>query len=146
MGWTKWRNIEKRASNNPAVYKIRLINENNKPVEIGRLVKTDTGGIPSIGETGNLERRRNQFIKGVKTGGELITKKRGGHSSANKIFVLKKKGIMNIELSNIQYSYCETMDHKQVEGKIIRNYVKNYGETPPFNSNLPFRHVWANSE
>ncbi len=144
MDWTEeWRNINDSAEPNPAVYKIRLLGKDKKPIVISRWLGKDSKGIIYIGQNGNMEKRRIRFIKGFDSGGTL--KNKIGHPAGNWIHILNKLNVTHIELKNLEYSYCETEEPEQFEREIIGKYVEIYGELPPFNSSFPKRKEWVRS-
>jgi hypothetical protein len=120
-----------------AIYKVRLTNANHNPFSLERLLKVDDQGIICIGETGNMKRRRAQFLSAINGA--------NGHSEMNLVYYLneytdfKKK----FEDAKFQYCFCECTDKaesKSEEEKLIKVYFKEFGEVPPLNSAIPNRY------
>jgi len=143
MKWTSWRKLETSTIfNGPGVYKIRLLIEGN-PLTIPRFLGEDRSGLLSIGVSGNLEYRRQQFITGLRKGRR--------HSEGNLLYLLKRYAALERKVGpcSFHYAFCSS-NHRRtaehLEGKLIKQYVKRYGEVPPLNSAIPDRYnaaSWA---
>jgi hypothetical protein len=138
MGFSEWKKItESSKCNKPAVYKIRLKDNGGSVVSINRFLEKDEEGIPCIGETKNMEMRRKKFVRGIQYG--------TAHSEARLIYLIKTHCRMFKEkYARAQYEYCfeESItkeEAKMKEVKLAKDYVKLYGEVPPFNSAIPKR-------
>jgi hypothetical protein len=138
MGFSEWKKITEPSNcNEPAVYKIRLKDNEGSVVSINRFLGKDEEGILCIGETENMERRRKKFARGIQHG--------TAHSEARLIYLIKTHcRIFKEKYADAQYEYCfeeaiTKEEAKMKEVKLIKNYVKQYGEGPPFNSAIPKR-------
>ena len=96
--------------------------------------------------TTDMERRRKQFISGEQ--------RCQGHSEGNLLFLLKKYSPFKAKHDNSKYEYHfqkvgTTDEAKKKETKLIKDYVKQYGEVPPLNSAIPDRYEeksWENKK
>jgi len=133
----KWQPISVKAEHNgPVVYQIRLVDEQGHVVQIGRLIKKDPDGILLIGMATEMNRRRKDFINGFKN------HKR--HSEGKLLYLLLKYSSFKTDYRGYQYEYyfqpvSTKGDAEQTEMKLIKKYVKIYGEAPPLNSVIPKR-------
>lgn len=129
--WGEWKKIEEKTEHTkPTVYKVRLVRKGN-PVLINRFLGKDEGGILFIGSTENMERRRDQFERGL----ERIH----GHSGANLLHLLRENAGFKLEIDRLEYRF-KRMSKKRIkvgEEMLIKEYVRKYGEVPPLNSAIP---------
>jgi len=138
MNWSFWKNIDKAARHDShAVYEIRLVNTQGTSVAINRFLGKDKKGLLSIGMTTNMERRRKQFISGED--------RCQGHSEGNLLFLLKEYSRFRTKhpLPKYQYRFQKVISEdetKRKERKLIKDYVRQYGEVPPLNSAIPGRY------
>ena len=104
---------------------------------IPRFLSVDDQGLLCIGESGSMEARRRQFVRGME--------RPGGHSEANLLHHLLQhtrfaKNFPNHRLE-LRYRREPTKaDAKTAEAKLIKQYVRKHGEVPPLNTALPNRH------
>ena len=138
VNWSPWKNIDEPAGHIwHAVYKVRLVSRQSGIVAINRFLGTDKKGILMIGMTKNMERRRNQFFLGKDKGSR-------GHSEGYLLFLLEEYSQIKTKFGAIQCQYrFQEMKNgdraKDKESRLIKEYVKRYGEVPPLNSAIPNR-------
>jgi predicted GIY-YIG superfamily endonuclease len=139
MRWSsRWKNVDKPLGYlSHAVYEIRLVNGQGHAVTINRFLNTDKKGILCIGMATNMENRRKQFNSGEQG--------RRRHSEGNLLFLLKEYSHFEAKHGNSKYEYhfkkLNTKDDAtKKETKLIKDYVKQYGEVPPLNSAIPNRY------
>lgn len=130
-----WRDIEQRAKRECAVYRIRLV-KNTKPLCIPRFLKADKEGVLCIGYTSNMETRRKRFKRGY------LTCK--GHSEGNLLYLLREYSGLRRKYpqTHLEYQYMKKSSKAKSKGeeeRLIKKYVKRYGEAPPLNSSIPKR-------
>ena len=134
--WTRWRPIDAPSGClGAAAYQVRL-KRRSRPVSLARLLGRDTSGVLAIGEAGNLEKRRKQFLRGLRTG--------AGHSEADLIWLLTLTGRAERLFTGTALEYrFRSAPNKQAatdfEKKAFWSYVRRFGEVPPFNSSFPGR-------
>ena len=134
--WSGWRPIEAPSGHRgAATYQIRLVS-GPLPVSLPRLLGPDADGILVIGETGRLEKRREQFCRGRARG--------DGHSEANLIWLLESAGVVQrlFAATAIEYRFraLASKDAAAILEKAeLWRYVQRFGEVPPFNSSFPGR-------
>jgi hypothetical protein len=138
MGYSKWKKItEPSHCYEPAVYKIRLKDNEGFVVSIDRFLGKDKKGILCIGKTKNMETRRKKFVRGIQHG--------KAHSEARLIYLIKtycKKFQEKYSDPKYEYSFEKVLTKEEAERKetqLIKDYIKQYGEAPPFNSAIPKR-------
>lgn len=138
MNWSSWKNIDESSGHySHAVYEVRLVNTQGTSVAINRFLDKDEEGLLSIGMTTNMERRRKQFISGED--------RCQGHSEGNLLFFLKEYSRFKTKhiMPKYQYRFQKVNSEdeaKRKERKLIKDYVKQYGEVPPLNSAIPGRY------
>jgi hypothetical protein len=107
------------------------------PLFVPRFLDVDKRGLLSIGETGNMESRRNKFINAVE--------KCSSHSEGNLLHYLLRYTPLNDRFPNhhIEYRYRGEDDKgtaKAAETRLIKAYIREFGEVPPLNSAIPDRY------
>lgn len=138
MSWTAWAPIDSSAEyDGPAVYEIRLVASDGNPLPIHRFLDCDDRGLITIGETRNMETRRRQFVCG--------RDKCYGHSVGNLLYYLLRHSPLNERFQGfkIEYRFREEVDKsnaKQAEDRLIKAYVREFGEVPPLNTSIPDRY------
>lgn len=139
-----WKDLTKKSNHREAaIYKIRLVDEKNKPVPIERFLCKDEEAVLCIGSTNNMERRLTRFKYSRKTG-------KGGHSEASLMFLLEKFCSFKQKYKNykLQYRFWKQKSEaktKKEEEKLIKKYIKRFGEVPPLNSAIPNKRGYWNS-
>ena len=134
----KWHPLSEPAGyDGPAIYAIRLLN-NGVVATIPRFLAPDNEGLLTIGMTSNLDRRRNQFMRGRKKG--------RGHSASNLLFLLDTKRKFASQFNTPEFEILfhavedkETAAHREAE--MIRKYLFRFGEVPPLSSAVPNRYA-----
>jgi hypothetical protein len=135
MNWSDWQPLEKQSSHSgPAVYELRMVRGKNNPVSIPRFLACDKNGLLSIGSTTRMESRRKQFICG--------REKCYGHSEGNLLNLLIKHASLDKRFSGyrLEFRYRPVADKaqaKSAEERLIKEYVREFGEAPPLNSAIP---------
>ena len=136
--WSGWLPLDAKIKHERfAVYKIRLVTEDSKPFTLPRLFKKDMSGIMCIGQTTNMERRRNQAYGAISKG--------DGHSAMNLVFYLREFCNFDKRFANwnfqFNFSKCKSgHDAKKREDDLSKEYFREFGEVPPLNSVLPNRY------
>lgn len=137
MHWTGWSPIDDSCPHaGPAVYEIRLVDPASGPAQLNRFLGTDPSGILCIGETGELERRRKQFVAAWRKGGK--------HSEGNLLHLLEAHSpfLRFFPSPRLEMRYAAVSTKEEAKGqeeKRLKAYVKIYGEVPPLNSSIPDR-------
>jgi hypothetical protein len=121
------------------VYKIRLANSEGFPVEIPRFIDTDKDGILQICYSENIKRGVYRFRRA--TEGKKYT-----HAEGERLRLLKKYTNFEERYRNckMQYSFKKQVNGREArveQERLIKCYVKNYGEVPPNNNNFPDKHI-----
>ena len=134
--WNEWVDIEENASyKGCGVYKIRLADLKDHPIEIPRFLDKDKDGILQIGNSKHTE-RRIKYFRGAMEG-------KGYAQSEGKRLNLIKKYTNFIGRYNdckIQYSFKKLrskIEAKKEEERLLKCYFKRHGEVPPLNNSLP---------
>jgi hypothetical protein len=136
--WTDWLGIYEISDyQGPAVYKVRLVDSSGDCCRLERLLKPDKEGIMCIGQTGNMEQRRKQFLTAIS--------RCNGHSEMNLVYYLNLYSKFSDKFKNtrFQYSFCQCSssdESKSCESDLIKLYFKEFGEVPPLNSAIPNRY------
>ncbi len=131
-----WKEIgEKSNYKKAAAYKIHLVNKKGEKVHIKRFVGTDTDGVLCIGSTNNMDVRLKKFIYSRKTG-------KKGHSEAQLLNLIESFNNFKQRYKNYKLQYCfwekpSKKKAKKEEERLIKKYVKKFGEVPPLNSLIP---------
>lgn len=135
--WTRWRSIETHADHSGSgVYLVRIcIDGVTQPLQ--RFLGEDRLGLLTIGMTGNMEKRRRQFVLGLKTG--------RGHSEANLLHQLLDLRRFRSRLPSCvyQYRFIRTRTREgagDLEEALLKRYLRRFGEVPPLNSVIPNRY------
>jgi len=137
--WTRWRCVTKKANyEGPAVYRIRLVNKLGEPIQINRFLSTDLNGLLAIGVAKtNMENRRKLFYRAFNNG-------RAKHSEGKLLYFIKNNSSSYKRYQNCQcqYSFWKLKSLKKAEkeeARLIKSYLKIFGEVPPLNSVIPKR-------
>lgn len=115
-----------------AVYEIRMTSIGGDPNPISRFLDADKRGLLTIGETGSMESRRKQFISAIE--------KHSNHSEGNLLYHLLRHTPLNKRFPNhrLEYRFYSETD-KAAEARLIKIYIRKFGEVPPLNSAIPDR-------
>ena len=136
MSWSDWREINQPAGyEDCAVYRIRLASAKGA-ASINRFLGTDTQGLLWIGEAIDFDRRRQRFVRGVKHGKV--------HAGAKLLHRLENVTSLKAIYPGYAYQYSfrkigSKEEAKSCEERLIKTYVKQFGEAPPLNSIIPKR-------
>ncbi len=136
--WSRWCPLDHPCGHSgPAVYQVRLCSARS-PHSIGRLLRRDPGGLLCIVMTVDMQRRRRAFVQGLKRG--------RGHSEANLLYRLEKSTPLKRLIPSRMYQYRfrparNRIDAQRLEERLIKRYVKQFGEVPPLNSAIPNRYL-----
>lgn len=139
-GWSKWMDISQVPNyEGCGVYKIRLVNSKGFPVEIPRFIDTDKDGILQICYSENIKRGTYRFLRA--TEGKKYT-----HAEGERLQLLKKYTNFKEKYKDckMQYSFKEEPNRKEArveQERLLKCYVKKYGEVPPNNNNFPDKHI-----
>ncbi len=137
--WTDWFELEPRMAipievqKQFGIYRIRVVDADGHPLKLGRMFEDDESGVVYIGRSGICEERKRTVGSRLK---EWI---RRGHSGAETY--ARAKAISpdkflkhSLQVSVLHLPVSEICDR---EAKEIDAYRKRFGESPPFNSNIP---------
>lgn len=136
--WSHWRPLDRPCGHSgAAVYQVRLLTS-RRPLRIGRLLRRDPRGLLCIGMTADMQRRLRDFVQGLKRG--------RGHSEANLLHQLEESTPLKRLMPRRDYQYRfhptrNRADAQRLEERLIKQYVKQFGEVPPLNSAIPNRYL-----
>ena len=140
--WNEWVDIEKNASyKGCGVYKIRLADSKDYPIEIPRFLDKDKDGILQIGRSIDTKRRIKCFRSAMEGKGYA-------HAEGQRLNLIKKYTNFNFmgryNDCKIQYSFKKLLNESEIkkeEERLLKCYFKSYGEVPPLNNNLPRKDI-----
>ncbi len=142
--WFEWKDINQIPNyEGCGVYQIRLANAEGFPVEIPRFIDTDKEGILQICYSENIKRGIYRFLRA--TEGKKYT-----HAEGERLQLLKKYTNFTERYKGcrMQYLYKEQLNRREArveQERLLKCYVKKYGEVPPNNNNFPNKHIdWEN--
>jgi hypothetical protein len=127
--WRKWQVIDSVYSNigllgKKGIYQIRMVDRENKPIPISRLVGTDSEGIVYIGKSIRLRPRIEDFLG-------------GRHSGGGTYFLVYRHLIRSDRFRNHSLQFrilaCQKPELEIKEANMLRKFC----ELPPFNSTVP---------
>ena len=139
-GWFEWMDIRQIPNyEGCGVYKIRLVNSEGFPVEIPRFIDTDKNGILQICYSENIKRGIYRF-RGAVEG------KRYTHAEGERLQLLKRHTNFEERYKGckLQHSFKKHPSRKEArveQERLLKYYVKKYGEVPPNNNNFPNKHI-----
>jgi len=139
-GWSEWMDVwEIPNYEGCGVYEIRLADAEGSPVEVPRFINTDTDGILQICYSENIRRGIYRFLRA--TEGKKYT-----HAEGERLQLLKKYTNLKERYKGckMQYSFKRQANRKEArmdQERLIKCYVKKYGEVPPNNNNFPDKHI-----
>lgn len=143
-GWFEWLELSQIPNyEGCGVYKIPLANPEGFPVEIPRFIDSDKDGILQICYSENIKRGVYRFHRA--TEGKKYT-----HAEGERLQLLKKytnfKG--RYKGCKMQYSFKKQPNKREArveQERLLKCYVKKYGEVPPNNNNFPDKYIdWEN--
>lgn len=136
--WSRWAPLSRDCEHErPAVYEVRVCGPRG-PLPLGRLLQRDPRGLLCVGMTKNMLSRHCGFLNGLERG--------RGHSEANLLHRLEKSTPLKRVMPRRVYQYRfrpvrNRADAKKLEERLIKGYVKRFGEVPPLNSAIPNRYL-----
>ncbi len=138
--WSEWTDMNQIPNyEGCGVYKIRLASPEGFHVEIPRFVDTDKDGILQICYSENIRRGIYRFLCATEGG-------RYTHAEGKRWQLLKK--YTNLEegykYCKMQYSFKKQANRREArveQERLLKCYVKQYGEVPPNNNNFPDKHI-----
>ncbi len=139
-GWFEWMDISQIPNyEGCGVYKIRLANPEGIPVKIPRFIDTDKDGILQICYSENIKRGIYRFLRATEG-------KRYTHAEGERLQLLKKYTNFKERYKDckMQYSFKEQLNRREArveQERLLKCYVKKYGEVPPNNNNFPDKHI-----
>lgn len=139
-GWFEWMDIRQIPNyEGCGVYTIRLANSEGFPVEIPRFIDTDKNGILQICYSENIKRGIYRF-RGAVEG------KRYTHAEGERLQLLKRHTNFEERYKGckLQHSFKKHPSRKEArveQERLLKYYVKKYGEVPPNNNNFPNKHI-----
>ncbi len=134
--WNEWIDLKKNASyKSYGVYKIRLTDLKDCPIEISRFLDNDKYGILQIGSSKHIEERIKCFRSAMEGKG-------CAHAEGKRLNLIKKytNFIGRYNNCKIQYSFMKLrneIEARKEEEQLLKCYFKRHGEVPPLNNNLP---------
>ena len=149
--WTMWQFVSlidelKELYKWNGVYALRLVDSNDKPIEIGRFLKENKSGIIQIGRSKNLGNRLSQFYK-------AYLGERHLHSEGSRLFLIRVVTRFEREVyknAAIQFSvkrYTSEEEAKYEEERLLKCYFLEFGELPPLNYQIEdFRFKWTSPD
>jgi hypothetical protein len=138
--WSEWMDIHRFPNyEGCGVYQIRIINAEGFPVEIPRFIDTDKNGILQICYSENIKRGIYRFLRATEG-------KRYTHAEGERLQLLKKYTNFKERYKDckMQYSFKEQLNRREArveQERLLKCYVKKYGEVPPNNNNFPDKHI-----
>ena len=133
----EWTGITEPTNyNGAAVYKIRIM-EKSEPAIINRFLGSDNNGIIVIGQSAEMEDRRKKFVRGWTKG--------RGHSAGNLLYKIQKYVVpfnQRFPKPVLQYKFFKFKSKEEavnMEERLIKAYIKKFGEVPLLNSAIPNR-------
>jgi len=139
-GWSEWVNIwEIPNYENCGVYKIRFADVEGFPVSIPRFIDTDKDGILQICYSENIKRGIYRFFRAAE--GKKYT-----HAEGKRLRLLKQYTNLKERYKDckMQYSFKKYTGRKEArveQERLLKHYVRKYGEVPPNNNNFPDKHI-----
>jgi hypothetical protein len=119
-----WQTIASK----PGVYHIYSLDPKNKPKKLHRLIGKDEEGILYIGKSENLRERLRMLWRVLNP--DLKATAHTFGEKYNTYQVLK----LNFPLNTLAIKFSCSNNAKELEIKLIDEYINNFGEVPPFNS------------
>ena len=138
--WSEWLDIEEKTDyEGCGVYRIRLVDSEGFPVSIPRFIDTDKEGILQICYSDSVKRGIYRFRRA--TEGKNYT-----HAEGKRLQLLKKYSNFEERYKGckLQYSFKKQPNRGKArveQERLLKHYVKRYGEVPPNNNNFPDKHI-----
>jgi hypothetical protein len=140
QSWSGWTEVwETPNYAGCGVYKIRLVNSEGFPFEIPRFIDTDKNGILQICYSENIKRGIYRFLRSAEG-------KRYTHAEGERLRLLMRYTDFRERYKDcgMQYSFKKQLSRREArveQEKLLKCYVKKYGEVPPNNNNYPDKHI-----
>jgi hypothetical protein len=138
--WLGWIDIEENPDfDGCGVYRVRLVDSKGFPIEIPRFLDNDKDGILQISQYSNIR-------KGIKLFRGALEGKKYSCPAGQRLYLIKKY-INFTELHRdhrLQYSVMKWGDRKEArieQERLLKWYIKRYGEAPPVNNNLTEEYI-----
>lgn len=136
--------VDESPLDGPGVYQLRAVDGKGTPIEIGRWLGVDSGGLLYIGSTGDSICRRVGRLR------DGIDQHSKGHTAGKKRFILARwVPAYSEQLADAHREYrwasTDPAEAQSVESDLLMEYVRAFGETPPLNGDFPYRmrpEVW----
>ncbi len=136
--WTCWYCLEPSSKESVpseiqerfGIYQIRIVDANGCPIRLGRMLKCDESGVVYIGRSGVREEKMRTVAWRLK---EWL---RRGHSGAE-TYARVVPDLPHNHSLEVRALYLPVIEVCKGEAEEIEAYRKQFGEPPPFNSNLP---------
>jgi hypothetical protein len=131
--WTGWRNVDDPPDRRfPAAYRYRMV-FGDRPLMIPRWLAKDHDGILLIGSTENMWNRCTQLRKARSDG--------YGTSTMNLLYFVEQYTELGRRHPNatVQYQCMITQKCREWEARLIKRYIRRFGEPPPLNCSVPDR-------
>jgi hypothetical protein len=116
-----------------------LVNSEGFPVRIPRFIDTDKNGILQICYSENIKRGIYRFLRSAEG-------KRYTHAEGERLRLLMRYTDFKERYKDcgMQYSFKKQRSRREARGeqeKLLKCYVKKYGEVPPNNNNFPDKYI-----
>ncbi len=138
--WVEWIDIEENPDfEGCGVYKVRLVDSMGVPFGIQRFLDSDKDGILQISRSENIRKGIN-FFRGALRG------KKYANAEGRRLYFIKSYTNLLEMFRNyrLQYSFMQWADKKEArieQEKLLKWYIKRYGEAPPINNNLTEKYI-----
>lgn len=109
--WSEWKDIEQNKNyKGCGVYKIRLVDSKDRPIEIPRFLDNDKDGILQIGNSKDIE-TRIKYFRGAAEG------KRYPNAEGERLSLIKKYAYFRERYKDckIQYSFKHLQDKDEAQ-------------------------------
>ncbi len=110
-----------------------------KRTPLGRLLGRDVHGILDVGEATHLRKRLDTLHKCASAKGAT------GHMAGWRLGSMALLGELGVKVDSLRISVCYSTSKEEayrVEGAILRNYFRLFGELPPLN----YKFNWSSWE
>lgn len=143
----QWQPIADPVDRGEGIYAVRILRRRNQPWRMRRLLADDMDGILTLGRSDDIERRRKNFVSGVRTC--------YGHSAGNLLhLIVEHAGAFGDDLEDVLRRVEWTFEHVRTEATshqreelMIKHYIRRFGEPPPLNCAIPKRYgKWPSSD
>ena len=139
-GWSEWIDIGQEPDyEGYGVYKVRLVDLKEVPVNIPRFIDIDKEGILQICCSDNIKRGIYRFRRATEG-------KRYTHAEGERLQLLKKYTSLEERYKDckMQFSFKKQANRREAridQERAMKCYFKKYGELPPNNNNFPDKYI-----